>query len=235
MKMRFIFPLILLLSGCSNISVLDPRSATGKEQANLIWFSLAIMMVVLVVVFILFIRFVTKYRYRKDHPDFMPEDVHGSVILEITWTVIPIILLIILAVPTVKTTLGQSPRAEMEESIDGVHIDVTAEQFSWTFEHENGKTIRDEFVIPEGEKIILHLTSIDVIHSFWVPKLAGKIDLIPHEEIIYVIEDAEIGTYPGKCAEYCGIQHTNMVFDAKVVSKEDYEKYLEKTASEADE
>lgn len=217
----------LLMAGCSNIIVLDPKSTTGKEQANLIWFSLALMMIVVVVVFVLFTYFIVKYRYTKIKKDFIPQDVKGNLKLELTWTLIPLVILAILAVPTVKTTLDHSPRPEAEADTDGVHIYVTAKQFTWIFEHENEKTAQDHLVLPEGEKIVFHLKSDDVIHSFWIPELAGKVDVMPNKTMTYKIEDAEIGEYAGKCAEYCGVQHTNMVFDTQVVSRDDYNKYIE--------
>lgn len=219
--------LLTILAGCSNITVLDTKSTTGQEQGALIWYSLAIMAIVLIVVFSLFFRFVIKYRYTKEKKDFIPKDVEGNLALELTWTIIPIILLAILAIPTVKTTLDHSPKAEEDADLDGVHVYVTAEQFTWRFEHETGRTAQDHLVIPEGEKITFHLESNDVIHSFWIPELAGKVDVMPHKVITYKIKNAEIGEYAGKCAEYCGAQHTNMVFDVKVVSEEDYEEYVE--------
>ncbi|MGM8365775.1 cytochrome c oxidase subunit II [Virgibacillus sp. W0181] len=222
------FLVLLFVTGCSQISVLDPKSSTGKDQAFLIWLSLGVMAIVLLTVFILFARFVIKYRYTKEKADFIPKDVKGSKKLELTWTIIPFILLAILAVPTVKMTYEQSPSTEAISSKEGVHIQVTAQQFSWTFEHENGKTVHDELVIPEGESIVFQLESNDVIHSFWIPQLAGKVDVIPNKPHSYVIENAEKGEYEGKCAEYCGIQHTNMVFETTVVSKEDYAAYLKK-------
>jgi len=224
---RIIFLLMLfLLAGC-NITVLDPKSDTASDQAFLIWFSFGIMALVVLTVFILFIRFVWKYRLTKEKTDFLPKDVSGSKILEITWIVIPIILLAILAVPTIAITYNQSPVSEGENrDKDGVHVDVTAEQFLWTFTHENEKEVEDVLVIPEGENIILHLKSKDIIHSFWAPALGGKVDVMPHEEIVYEIENPDKGTYKGKCAEYCGIQHANMTFKVKVVSMEEYENYL---------
>lgn len=226
MKRLWFIPAILLLSGC-NITILNPKSVTGEEQAFLIRLSLLIMSVVVVVVFILLIWFVYKYRKSNLSDGYVPTDVLGNKKLEATWTLIPIMLLAILAVPTIAITYYQSPVSDSAAQKEGVHVEVVAEQFQWTFIHENDKEEQDELVIPEGESIIFHLYSKDVIHSFWIPELSGKVDVMPHKELIYEIKEPEIGTYAGKCAEYCGIQHANMRFDAKVVSKEDYEKYLE--------
>ncbi|PAV31420.1 cytochrome c oxidase subunit II [Virgibacillus profundi] len=216
---------LLLLTGC-NIAVLEPKSETASDQAFLIVFSFWLMMIVVLTVFVLFVRFVYKYRYTDNKKDFMPKDVKGNKKLEATWIILPILLLAVLAVPTIAITYEQSPVAGDQSDHEGTHIYVTAQQFSWTFEHETGKEVQNDLVIPEGESIILHLNSKDVIHSFWVPHLGGKVDVLPGEELVYVIENPEIGTYQGKCAEYCGIQHAKMTFEANVVSIEDYERYV---------
>lgn len=226
MKRIWFIPVVLLLSGC-NITILNPKSATGEDQAFLIRLSLIIMSVVVVTVFVLLVWFINKYRKSNLEEGYIPLDVSGNKKLEATWTLIPIMLLAILAVPTIGITYYQSPVSDSAAKKEGVHVEVVAEQFQWTFIHDNGKEQLDELVIPEGEPIIFHLYSEDVIHSFWIPELSGKVDVMPHEELIYEVKDPEIGTYAGKCAEYCGIQHANMRFDVEVVSIEDYKKYLE--------
>lgn len=227
MKRFILFPVLLLLADC-NITVLDPKSDTASEQAFLIWFSFGLMSIVVATVFILFIRFVWKYRFTKDKAGFLPKDVSGNRKLETAWIVLPVLLLVVLAVPTIATTYDQSPVSEDDNrSRDGVHIDVTAEQFLWTFTHENDKEVKDKLVLPEGENIILHLRSKDIIHSFWVPALGGKVDVMPQKELVYEIKNPDKGTYDGKCAEYCGTGHTDMTFEVKVVSQDEYERYLQ--------
>lgn len=216
-----------LLAGCSQITVLDPKSDTGKDQAYLIWLSLAIMFLVLIVVFILFTWFVIKYRYTEKRKYEIPVDVIGDKRLELTYTIIPIILLIILAIPTAKITLEQSPGTEAFKDAQGVEVNVIGKQFAWDFEYENGEEDTNKLVLPEGEPAIFHLKSEDVVHSFWIPELAGKVDLYPHETLTYRIENPEKGEYEGKCAEFCGPQHSNMTFDVEVVSEDDYKDYLD--------
>lgn len=223
----FLLPL-LLLSGCTTITVLDPKSATGKEQAFLIWFGLAIMLLVLLVVFFLLAKVVVTYRLSKQLVDgeinYLSKKQKRN--LQIVWTGVPILLLIILAFPAIRTAYHQSPVAEAESRFEGEDITVTAKQFEWAFTYDSGKTEENVLVLPEDESIVLHLSSEDVIHSFWVPELAGKVDVIPGKPIVYQIDQPEIGVYEGKCAEYCGIQHANMTFIVKVVSKEEYENYI---------
>ncbi|MCG3417885.1 cytochrome c oxidase subunit II [Oceanobacillus jordanicus] len=225
MKRLLVMPFLLLLTGC-NIKVLDSRSDTANDQAFLIIYSFSLMLIVVLVVSILFIRFVFKYRYTEERKDNIPPDVKGNKWLETAWVIGPLLLLAILAVPTIMMTYDQSPVLSTESEQEGTSVQVTAEQFNWTFEHANGKTEQNRLVIPEGGTILLHLKSEDVIHSFWVPRLGGKVDVMPDRELVYEIKNPQIGTYEGKCAEYCGLGHTNMKFEAEVVSADEYASYL---------
>ncbi|WP_106495980.1 cytochrome c oxidase subunit II [Lentibacillus sp. Marseille-P4043] len=225
MKRLLLLPIFLLLAGC-NITTLNPKSDTASEQSFLIWFSFGLMMIVVVVVFVLFIRFFMKYRYTEAKKDFLPQDVHGNLKLEITWTVLPILLLIILAVPTIAITYDQSPGPKSSEQQEHIDVYVTAQQYLWTFKHENGKEDRNKLVLPAGKPVVFHLKSKDVIHSFWVPALGGKVDVLPGKELTYQINNPQKGSYEGKCAEYCGIGHGDMRFDAEVVAMDVYQQYL---------
>src|SRR5699024_432085 len=104
MKKVSLFLFSLLLVECSNITVLDPKSETVKDQAYFIWLSLALMSIVILVVFILFTWFNIRYRYMKERQNVIPKDVKGNLKFELTYTILPILLLIVLAVPTIKLT-----------------------------------------------------------------------------------------------------------------------------------
>ncbi|GAE94249.1 cytochrome c oxidase polypeptide II [Gracilibacillus boraciitolerans JCM 21714] len=170
----FITTLISLLSAC-DIRVLNPKSDTASTQTDLIHFSFLIMLLVLITVFVLLFLFVRKYRDISGRHD-QPVQTKGNKKLEWTWTIIPIVLLTILAVPTVIVTYSQSPNSEAHEkdTKDTVHIQVKAEQFSWSFVYDNGKVSQDELYLPSDKTIVFHLQSNDVIHSFWVPSLVEK-------------------------------------------------------------
>ncbi|MFC4558132.1 cytochrome c oxidase subunit II [Virgibacillus kekensis] len=226
-KMLLVFPM-LLLAGC-DITVLNTKSDTGDAQAFLIWLSLGIMLLVLAVVFTLFTVFFWKYRETAANKDELPKDVKGNFKLETTWTVIPLILLTILAVPSIMITYNQSPiSTAQQQKTEGTHVYVTAEQFKWTFRYENGKETVNKLVIPAGENLYFHLHSKDVIHSFWIPQLAGKTDVRPTKELVYEIENAEVGTYQGQCAEYCGMMHAKMQFTTEVVPMKEFSEFLKR-------
>ncbi|MFG6119396.1 cytochrome c oxidase subunit II [Thalassobacillus sp. B23F22_16] len=224
MKKLAMVAVLLILSGC-NLRVLDPKSQTASDQAFLIYLSFGIMMFVVLVVAVLFIGFTWKYRETEKKRNDVPKHEEGNRTLEIIWTVLPIILLIGLAVPTVMITYDVSNIGASSE--ETMHVNVVAEQYRWTFEYENGKETHKNLVLPVDQEVVLHLTSKDVIHSFWVPNLGGKMDMIPGEENQMKITPSEEGTYQGKCAEYCGTLHTDMRFETEVVDQEEFQQWLE--------
>ncbi|WP_163527508.1 cytochrome c oxidase subunit II [Halobacillus ihumii] len=228
--MKKLLPLftLVLLSGCS-LRTLNPVSDSAEKITDLIYLSFAIMMLVLAVVFILFALFIRKYKERPETSDKIPKEKKENKLLEVTWTVIPIILIAILAVPTVKATYDitskiSGPGDEVSE--EAVVVKVKAEQFRWKFTYENGKQTMDELVLPKDQKVTLRLSSNDVIHSFWVPRLAGKMDVRPNKENRLSFVPEVTGTFQGKCAEFCGAGHANMRFETKVVTQDEFEDWL---------
>ena len=143
-----------------------------------------------------------------------PPDEHGVVptALASRWivgfgVVLPVVMLTVALTATV-TTMRALPRTG-----DGVVIDVVGRQFWWAATYRDKQvTVANEIHIPVDERVELRLTSEDVIHSFWVPDLSGKLDLLPDGVNTLVIEADEPGTYGGVCAEFCGLQHANMRF-----------------------
>ncbi|MYL49564.1 cytochrome c oxidase subunit II [Halobacillus litoralis] len=228
-KLFWPFVVIAFLSGCQ-MRVLNPKSDTADTLTNLIYLSFGIMMLVLIVVFVLFVYFLRKFRERKGTKFDVPADEKENKWLEITWTVIPILLLAILAVPTVKATydLTSKVSGSAEGSKDNAMIvEVVGQQFNWKFTYENGKESYDELILPVDQVVEFRLTSNDVIHSFWVPNLSGKIDVLPGEETRLSFEPREEGMYQGKCAEFCGAEHTLMRFETKVISQEAFESWMQ--------
>ncbi|WP_175559312.1 cytochrome c oxidase subunit II [Sediminibacillus albus] len=229
MKKILLLFTMLIVGGCQ-IRTLDPHSQMADDQAFLIYFSFAIMTVVMLVVFSLLFRFTWKYKETEKNKEDVPEEINDNKRLEISWTLIPVVLLAILAVPTVMITYEISPQATGDSTSannndSANHVHVTAERFNWTFEYENGKQSKD-LVLPVGKSIVLHLQSADVIHSFWVPELGGKQDVIPGKEILYEVTPGKTGNFLGKCAEFCGMDHALMRFDTEIVSEEKYRRWL---------
>jgi cytochrome c oxidase subunit II len=237
---------LLLLAGCGagepDRSVLQPAGPVAEMQLSLIQLSLGIMIIVLLIVFGIFFYVLFKYR-EKPGDDHIPEQVHGSVVLESIWVAVPIILLIILAVPTVATTFELAERfpdseeelEEMEEQADGqennvLRVNVTAHQYWWEFEYpDHGIVTAQDLYIPTDHRVYFELTASDVIHSFWIPSLGGKVDTIPGENNVnhLWLQADEPGVYQGKCAELCGASHALMDFKAVAVEPDEFEEWVE--------
>ena len=239
LKLGRLLPALLLvalvLSGCSltgkeegdlvkHATPLAPKGTIATDQLSLINLSLIIMFAVLVVVFGLFFYAIIRYRKRKGQND-IPKQVEGNHVLEIIWTVIPIILVAVLAVPTVYYTVKFAK--DYSKSKNAVQVDVTAKLYWWQFDYKNEKIqTAQELVVPVDTKIMVTLTSKDVIHSFWIPGLAGKTDAAPGMTNKMYFDAKEPGIYRGKCAELCGPSHALMDFKVVVKTKEDYKAWV---------
>ncbi|MFG6119103.1 MULTISPECIES: cytochrome c oxidase subunit II [Thalassobacillus] len=229
-KFRALFllgSLSLILSGCGvdKVSALKPEGYGAELLYDLMILSIAIMIFVFIVVMAIYTFVLIRYRQKKGQEDYIPKQTEGNKMLEIIWTVIPIILLLVLAVPTVTAVFDLAEESSDEADI---RIDVTSAQFWWQFDYagEEISTSQDLY-IPKGERVYLTMKSADVIHSFWVPSIAGKIDTNPgdNENTMY-LEATEEGVYWGQCTELCGPSHSLMDFRVVVVSPEEYEQWV---------
>lgn len=213
--------LALLLTGCAEqASPLNPKGTQALEQLNLMILSIVIMVIVVVVVFAISIYVLVKYRARKGD-NHIPKQVEGNHKLEIIWTVIPIILLAILVVPTVGYTFKHDQNLSADPN--AIKVQVVAHQFWWEFNYpELGIYSSQEVVMPVGKNVSFELTSADVVHSFWIPALGGKKDTNPGLTSYMHLTPTEVGVFKGKCAELCGQSHALMDFKAVVVTEEEF-------------
>ncbi|MEO7217561.1 MAG: cytochrome c oxidase subunit II [Gemmatimonadaceae bacterium] len=165
-------------------------------------------------------------RYRRKSEDVMPPQTHGNVILEVSWTLIPAAILAFIAVPSVRTIF----ETEAPAPANSLVIEVTGHQWWWEFRYPEYKiTTANEIYIPKGRTVDFVLRSQDVIHSFWVPQLAGKRDVIPnHTNHIWFTPDTNVATtvWNGFCAEYCGDSHGEMHFRVVTVTPEQFASWV---------
>lgn len=221
----------IILAGCGeeNLTVLVPKGYGAQKSMDLIILTTTVMSFVFLVVITLLITVLIRFRKKKGEEVRNPKQVEGSVLLEIVWTSIPIILVIIMAVPTVMAEFNLADDSDAE---DHMNINVTANQYWWHFEYEGEdlETSQDLY-IPVGEKVYLNLIASDVLHSFWVPSLSGKLDANPENTNTFFIEAYEEGVYYGKCAELCGPSHSLMDFKIVVVSQDDFEQWKDEMKS----
>ncbi|MES2178832.1 MAG: cytochrome c oxidase subunit II [Gemmatimonadota bacterium] len=185
-----------------------------------------------VFVFVEGILIYTIVRYRRRSENDRPEHVHGNTTLEILWTAIPALILAFIAVPTVHTIF----KSQATASADALRVEVIGHQWWWEFRYPEYKiTTANELYLPVGRKVSFTLTSVDVIHSFSIPHLAGKRDLMANRTNYLWFTPDSIGesAMNGFCAEYCGSSHANMHFKVFTVSKDNFEQWAKHQASPA--
>ena len=216
----------LLLAACSaednGQNSLKPEGPQADKIDRLFipvfWVSVVIGVLVLGAVVVFALRF--RYRSGKNEN---PKQIHGSTPLEIGWTIVPALILAVVAVPTIITIFDLNK----EPTGDVVNVTAVGKQWWWEFKYpEQDVVTANELVIPAGRPVRVNLTACDeslpdkcnVIHSFWVPELNGKRDVVPGRKTFTTIEADKPGTYLGQCAEYCGLSHANMRF--RVIAKE---------------
>ncbi|MCH8920866.1 MAG: cytochrome c oxidase subunit II [Chloroflexi bacterium] len=240
--------LLALLIGCAGAdpdldqNTFAPEGDVARKQRDiLIVWVLGPAAVIFVVMQALLIYAVIRFRRKKGRE--LPRQVHGNNRLEVAWTIAPAILLLIITVPTVVGIIDLGRDA----SDDALRVRVIGQQFSWTFEYPDltdaeGKPLTvfglpgevgkpdtgrpAELHIPVDREIGVTLESVDVIHSFWVPKLAGKLDVVPGRTNSMWFNATKIGSYSGQCAEFCGFQHADMRLIVVAESEEDFEAWV---------
>jgi cytochrome c oxidase subunit II len=197
-----------LAPGCAATpTVLVPASSEADEILHLTWIITAIAAVVFVLVTGLLLYCAVRFRAGLDAPT--PPQIASNLALEITWTVVPILILAGVVVATIRVIRNVvQPNAAAASTL---HVRVVGHQWWWEFQYPDQQvTTANEAHVPVGEMVEFQLESDNVIHSFWVPQLFGKTDVIPgHHNRIYLHADAA-GVYRGQCAEFCGLQHANM-------------------------
>ncbi|ADG05200.1 cytochrome c oxidase subunit II [Kyrpidia tusciae] len=219
--------LLFGLTGCgkADMSVLDPAGPVAKMELSVIMTSVYIMTGVFIVAMAILVYVLIRFRRRKGQ-DLPPKQVEGNNWLELTWTVIPLILMGILAVPTVTTAFALDQK---QTGPNTMNVTVKASQFWWQFEYPDlGIVTAQALHIPVGTKVNLKLETTDVMHSFWVPRLAGKTDLVPGRVNTMWFEASQPGEYQGKCAEYCGPSHGVMDFVVIADTPQQFQAWVER-------
>lgn len=177
-------------------------------QLSFMYLSFWIMIGIFLVVAGVQVAAVIRFRERKGQERELPPQVEGNTFLEIMWTIVPILLLAVLGVVTVS---GSFALAQLAPPGKAVIVQVTGHQYWWAFNYpQTGVTTANDLHIPVGKKIDLELTSADVMHAFWVPRLGGKTDLVPGRTNYMWLEASKPGIYTGQCAEFCGTGHADM-------------------------
>jgi cytochrome c oxidase subunit 2 len=195
----------------------DQTSAIDALYRHVFWWAVLVFMVVQTTLLVTLIRF----RNRPGAAE--PRQIHGSTLVEITWTLAPAAIIVAIAVPTIRTIFEVSGAAPA----GALQVDVIGHQWWWEFRYpELGVVTANELHLPQGRPVALKISSADVIHSFWAPRLSGKRDAMPGRTTRLAFTPDSVGTYLGQCAEYCGDSHANMRLRVMVSSPADFEAWV---------
>jgi len=206
-------------------SIFDPRSTPAESIYHLSRFVLAITGLIFLAVFSLLSYAVVKFRNNDANTNQEPAQVYGSTQIELACTIIPIVIVVVLFLATARVihALQDAPKPAT-----AVEVTAIGHQFWWEFRYPAlGVVTANELHVPVSDPArptltFLNLLSADTDHSFWVPQLAGKTDLIPNRVNGMWIDPQQTGVFLGQCAQYCGTQHAKMLLRVSVESAEDF-------------
>ena len=211
---------LLALAGCAENypqTTLAPKGDFARAVDAVFRSTVRWAVVVFVLVEGALVYAIIRYRSRPGGPK--PSQFHGNALLEIIWTVIPAIILVFIAVPTVRTIF----RTAEPPSGDPLVIEVIGHQWWWEFRYpELNITTASEMYVPVGRPVDLRMRTADVLHSFWIPQLAAKRDVFYGRDSRMWFTAEEAGVFPGQCAEFCGIQHGRMAHRVIVAEPADF-------------
>lgn len=221
-----------------NLSVFDPVSPPAEEIRQLFILVLAITGAIFVIVEGVLLYSLFKFRRTSASDTTEPPQVYGSMPIEIAWTAAPALVVFILILVLIRSELNIRKNPSPTET-GALRVTVIGHQWWWEYVYEeyDGKKLdnlitANELHIPAGEPgkphpVYLTLKSVDVCHSYWVPRLSGKTDLIPGRTNQLWFQTDKPGLYLGQCAEYCGTQHANMLLRVIAEAPADFERWLE--------
>jgi cytochrome c oxidase subunit 2 len=217
-------------------NIFAPASTPAKSIADLSVFVLVITGIIFVVVFALLVYAIVKFRRRAVDAGREPAQVYGSTQIELAWTIIPILIVVVLFLATARVIHAVQDAPEPEGA---VQVTAIGHQYWWEFRYPKlGIVTANELHIPVSDPsqptpTFLQLLSADTDHSFWVPELAGKTDLIPNHPNRMWMDPQRMGVFLGQCAQYCGTQHAKMLLRVSVDEPDDFAAWVRAQQSPA--
>ncbi|MFJ7920464.1 cytochrome aa3 quinol oxidase subunit II [Lysinibacillus fusiformis] len=218
---------LALLAGCEPLTVFNPKGPNAETLSNTIILSIITMAFILLVVYVLLAFMLTKYRASKTSADYEPPHEEGSHLLEITWTVIPIIIVAFLAVVTVRTTSTVEAQPAGYDDKEPLVIYASSSNWKWHFSYpEEGVETVNYVNLPVDRPIEFKLYSFGPITSFWIPQLAGqKYAMSDMLTTIHLAAD-EVGSFMGRNSNFNGRGFAEMEFEAQSMTQEDFDKWV---------
>jgi cytochrome c oxidase subunit 2 len=204
-------------------SIFRPLATPARAEYELSLLVLSICAAIFAVVTGLIVYVVVRFRDRGPITHAEPPQVYGSNQVEIAWTVIPILIVFVLTLATARVTSAIQDR---EPTASSLQVNVIGHQWWWEFRYPDSKVVTaNELHVPVGRMTFLNLQSADVVHSFWIPQMSGKTDVIPGRKNRMWIDPREAGVFLGNCAEYCGAQHAHMLIRLVVDTPEEFDRW----------
>ncbi len=224
-KITLLAGLGFILSGCTTSpTFLRPASSIAQHEANLYNNLLIMALVVFVLVEAVLVWILIRDRKKRGDDDRPPTQIYANTKLEITWTVIPVLLTGALFAMTFQTMKNVAVPAA---SAKDINVHVIGHQWWWEFDYPDlGFKTANELHIPVGATVQVTLDSMDVIHSFWVPQLSGKTDAVPGQTNHMWLTSNQTGVFIGQCAEFCGTEHAMMRIEVVVDSQDDFNAWV---------
>jgi cytochrome c oxidase subunit 2 len=219
----------------SPTNIFSPDSTPAYALYHLSIFTLELLGAIFVVVFSLIAYAIVKFRHRKDDQS-EPLQVYGSTQVELAWTVLPVLIIVVLFLTTAQVIHRVQ---DAKRPAGTIEVTVVAHQYWWEYRYpQYGLVVANELHVPVSDPshptpTFLSLLSADVDHSFWVPRLAGKTDLIPNHPNTMWIDPHETGIFLGQCSQYCGMQHAKMLLRVYVQSREDFDRWVHEQQQDA--
>jgi cytochrome c oxidase subunit 2 len=239
-RTRRLLPVLALVLLVGLLTACDaPQSTTeiAGDYNEELWVPYRVTIYLAAIVFVLVLVLTVGFSiWFRERPGRAAQQIHGNTRLEVIWTLIPVAIVAIIAVPTFDALFA----IEEEPPDDALRVEAVGHQWWFEFKYldESGEpvlTTANELHIPEDRAVAFDLRSVDVIHSFWVPAIAGKVDMIPGHDnnMTFTATEARAEPYLGQCVELCGLSHANMRFRVFVHTQEDYEAWFEEQQGEA--
>jgi len=247
-RMRFAVQVMVLLGvptaaladpadrSLSPTNIFAPASTPAHSILALSLFVLAITAAIFVLVFSLLLYCVVRFGKRADDDGREPPQVYGSNQVELAWTVIPVLIIVVLFMATARVIASIQKAAQPGNAVQVIAI---GHQFWWEYRYPGLKVVTaNELHVPVSDPAhptptFITLLSADTDHSFWVPRLAGKTDLIPNHPNTMWFDPQQTGLYLGQCAQYCGTQHAKMLLRVYVQSGREFNRWIEEQSQPA--
>jgi cytochrome c oxidase subunit II len=219
-----------VLFAATGLTPVKADSPNAERIADLYWFVSFWAAIVLLAVAVPLTIFVIRYRSRGRARTVEGPQIHGSTRLEIAWTLVPVVILLFV----VAFTFYKLPGITLEDEAQAgdLRIRVEGRQFYWQYRYPNGVIAIDRLVAPQDRLVLLEITAPenDVNHSYWVPGIGGKFDAIPGRTTETGFQADAAGIYEGQCAEFCGIQHAEMLAEIEVKPADEFDSWLQEQA-----